>query len=78
MLHAEAGKVENDDLLVQQRAALGRLELFENVEVFECLRGWVCEVQALRRDKTDILRRGVLKTSTNRETHVCYEQEVCG
>ncbi len=38
MLHAEAGEVENHDVLVQQFAALGRLELFENVEVLECLR----------------------------------------
>lgn len=38
VLHTETGEIENDDLLVQQRAAFGRLELFENVEVFECLR----------------------------------------
>ena len=42
VLHTEAGKVEDDDLLVQQCPALGRLELFENVEVLERLRviGW--------------------------------------
>ena len=37
VLHTEAGEIENDDLLVQQRAAFGRLELFENVEMLECL-----------------------------------------
>ena len=37
VFHAEAGQVQNDNLLVDQLALFLRLEVFNNVQVLECL-----------------------------------------